>query len=61
METGDPILNYAIEYKHNSTYPSSLTKDKKRAVRKQAKTLSKMGISTYNIRIEEKAYSLSFP
>ena len=35
----DHILDYAIEYKLTGTYPPSLTKDKKRAVRKRAETL----------------------
>ena len=44
MEEGDnhkddPILDYAIEYKHTGSYPPSLSKEKKRAVRKRAATL----------------------
>ena len=35
----DHILDCAIEYKLSGTYPPSLTKDKKRAVRKRAATL----------------------
>lgn len=35
----DNILDYAIEYKLSGTYPLSLTKEKKRAVRKRAATL----------------------
>ena len=38
MEIDDPILDYAIEYKQKGTYPTSI-KEKKRAVRKRAKTL----------------------
>ena len=35
----DPILDYAIYYTVNGTYPNELTKEKKRAVRKRAGTL----------------------
>ena len=35
----DPILDYAINYAVNGTYPDELTKEKKRAVRKRAGTL----------------------
>ena len=35
----DLILDSAIEYKLSGTYPPSLTKDKKRAVRKRVGTL----------------------
>ena len=35
----DHILDYAIEYKLSGSYPPSLTKEKKRAVRKRAVTL----------------------
>ena len=35
----DPILDYAIEYKHTGSYPPSLTKENKRAIRKRAATL----------------------
>ena len=35
----DPILDLAIEYKLSGSYPTELTKDKKRAVRKRAATL----------------------
>ena len=38
-EKEDPILNYAIHYVINGTYPSELTKEKKRDVRKRAGTL----------------------
>ena len=34
-----PILDYAINYTINGTYPSELTKEKKRSVRKRARTL----------------------
>ena len=36
----DPILDYAIHYAINNAYPLDLTKEKKRAVRKRAVTLS---------------------
>ena len=34
-----PILDLAIEYRLSGSYPTELTKDKKRAVRKRAATL----------------------
>ena len=36
---GDLILELAIQYVQDGTYPPSLSKDKKRAVRKRAATL----------------------
>ena len=36
----DPILDYAIHYAINNAYPPDLTKEKKRAVRKRAATLT---------------------
>ena len=35
----DHILDYAIEYKLSGSYPPSLTKEKKRPIRKRAVTL----------------------
>ena len=35
----DPILDHAIHYAINNTYPDGLSKEKKRAVRKRAATL----------------------
>ena len=39
VDKEDPILELAIEYALTKGYPSSLSKDKKRAVRKRAATL----------------------
>ena len=39
-EKEDPILDHAIYYAINGTYPNDLTKEKKRAVRKRAATLT---------------------
>ena len=36
---GDLILELAIQYVQDGTYPPSLSKDKKRALRKHAATL----------------------
>ena len=38
-EENDPILEFAIEYVLHRTYPSGLSKEKKRAVRKRAAAL----------------------
>ena len=39
-EKEDPILDHAIYYAINGTYPNDLTKEKKRAVRKRAAILT---------------------
>ena len=43
----DPMLDYAIHYAINNAYPSDLTKEKKRAVRKRAATLTIDGGEVY--------------
>ena len=40
VKVDDQILEYAIFYCQNGTYPDNLSKDKKRAVRKKAKSIS---------------------
>ena len=37
----DPVLDLAIEYKLCGSYPTGLTKDKKRAVRKRASNIDR--------------------
>ena len=40
MNGVDEILEYAIQYSQDGSYPPNLTKDKKRAVRKRAALLT---------------------
>ena len=39
-DVADELLEYAIYYSEKGFYPEGLTKDKKRAVRKKAKSIS---------------------
>ena len=40
VKPGDEILEYAIQYAQDGSYPPNITKEKKRAIRKRAALLT---------------------
>ena len=52
------LLDYAIEYCTCESYPPGLTKDKKRAVRKKAKSVLVEGGEVYIMKKKKKVHTM---